>query len=124
MTLVIKHKATNNIFTDKHIREYLNYLIEIVRLKGKLKVCVRDIIYFIGLYEPIHLTRFGILLNKLSELGLAKRLTDYKPRKYRLEPQQLWLRYVEICDFRCNSDSTLCSLAGICPYWVLKNGYS
>ena len=122
MTLVIKHKATNNIFTDKHIREYLNYLIEIVRLKGKLKVCVRDI-YLIGLYKSVHLTRFGILLNKLSEVGLAKRVNNYKPRKYRLEPQQLWENFINICDFKCNSDSTLCSLISVCPYWVLKNGY-
>jgi len=124
MTISVRRRIIKqNIFTSKHLSEYLSYLITVVRIKKKLKVCVRDI-YLLGLDRKIDITRFGILLNRLYELGLAKKIKNSRPRKYRLEPQQLWIKFVDVCDFRCNSDSTLCSLIGVCPYWVLKNGYS
>ena len=125
MTLAIESKSFNgNIFRPNHVREYLGYLIEIIQIKRKLRISVSDITLLLGLYDNIHRTRFGILLNDLCDVGLAERVRNTKPKKYRLKPTELWLKFVSICDFKCESDSSICSLSGICPYWVLKNGYS
>jgi hypothetical protein len=123
MTLAFQeHKAGRcNIFNSKHVKEYLGYLIDIIQMKRKLRISVRDITLFIGLDGRLYRTQFGILLNKLCEVGLAERVRNLKPRKYRLKPESLWIRFVNTCNFRCESEGGVCSLAGICPYWVLRN---
>jgi hypothetical protein len=122
MTLTLNQEwKLGNIFNERHLKTYLGYLIDIIQMKRKLRISVRDITLFIGLEGRLYRTQFGILLNKLCDVGLAERVRNLKPRKYRLKPDTLWTRFVNICDFRCESEGGVCSLVGECPYWRLKN---
>jgi len=104
------------IFGLSNAREYFSYLIELVRVKDGLNVKARDLTRFLGVEDHVTITRFGILLNKLSEVGLAVRWNNNRPLRYTLTPKELWLKYVSICDFRCSSKD--CPLAGLCPYHI------
>jgi len=104
-----------SIFSLSNARVCFSYLVELVRVKGSLNVKARDLTRFLGVEDHVTITRFGILLNKLTEVGLAVRWNNNRPLRYTLTPKELWLKYVNTCDFRCSED---CSLAGLCPYHI------
>jgi len=118
MTLTLNQERRINIFNENHIREYLNHLIFIVQIKRKLFVSSKDILLISD--KRIDMTRFGILLNKLCEIGLARKWRKNKV-KVELIPHKLWIEFVNRCNFKCECDSSVCSLIGECPYWVLRN---
>jgi hypothetical protein len=90
-----------------------------VRVKGKLVVKNRDL-RLLGLDGLGDLTRFGILLRRLEDLGFARRLNlRRRPRKYELVPRQLWEAVAMICSLNCERGDALCGLYGLCPYHAL-----
>jgi hypothetical protein len=119
--LTLNQERKANIFNENHIREYLSYLVFIVQIKRNLFVCSKDILLISD--KRIDMTRFGILLNKLCEVGLARKWRRNKV-KVELIPHGLWLKFINVCNFKCESDSSVCSLIGECPYWRLKNVYN
>lgn len=122
MTLALNQERRVNIFNENHIRKYLSYLIFIVQVKRKLFISTKDILLISD--KRIDMTRFGILLNKLCEVGLAKKLRKNKV-KIELIPRELWLKFINReCNFKCETDSSLCSLIGECPFWRLKYVYN
>jgi len=118
MTLALNQERRINIFNENHIREYLDYLIFIIQVKKRLFVCSKDILLISD--KRIDMTRFGILLNKLCEIGLARKWRKNKV-KIELVPRELWLKYVNVCNFKCESNGGVCSLVGECPFWRLKD---
>jgi len=118
MTLALNQERRINIFNENHIREYLGYLIFIIQVKRRLFVCSKDILLISD--KRIDMTRFGILLNKLCEVGLARKWRKNKV-KVQLIPHKLWIEFVNRCNFTCEGDSSVCSLVCECPYWRLKN---
>jgi len=120
MTLALNQERRINIFNENHIREYLGYLIFIVQIKRKYQLFVssKDILLISD--KRIDMTRFGILLNKLCEVGLARKWRKNKV-KVELIPHKLWIEFVNRCNFKCESEGGVCSLIGECPYWVLRN---
>jgi len=105
--------------SDEWLRLYLSYLKEIIRKRG-LNVKARDIIWVLGEYDHAAVSGLGILLSKLEEAGLARKWNNSRPTRYTLVPEWLWESYAEICDFKCDTGDTLCSLINICPYHVLR----
>jgi hypothetical protein len=120
MTLALNQERRINIFNENHIREYLNYLIFIVQIKRKLFISTKDILLISD--KRIDMTRFGILLNKLCEVGLARKWRKNKV-KVQLIPHKLWIEFVNRCNFRCEANSSLCSLIRECPYWMLRDAF-
>ncbi|MEM2197058.1 MAG: hypothetical protein QW290_08260 [Sulfolobales archaeon] len=112
--------------SDKELRKGLKLLLELVVAKRRLYVKPRDLVYVFG-YDPEDhaLVLLGKVLSKLEKVGLAVRWNNQRPRRYSLKPKQLWLRFVDLesrqgFSFECDSGDSLCSLVGVCPYWVLR----
>jgi len=107
----------------KWMAESLSYIIEISRRKGSLNVKTQDLRIYLGIHDIGSLTRFGRTLSFLETIGLAKKINrGYRIKRYGLEPKELWKNFIEICSlnqrrFTCETDSTLCGLIEICPYW-------
>ena len=116
----LKTLENNNIFTVSHLRQYLSYLIELVKIKKSLYVKARDLKTYLMIDDHLAVTRFGILLNKLAEAGLAIRWNNSRPIRYTLVPKNLWRRFAEVCNFNCVG----CPLEGVCPYHVLLDRFS
>jgi len=106
---------------DRLLKRYLSYLKELVKLQGTANIRVRDVVKVAGRSDHSTLTRFGLLLSDLEMLGLARRWNASRPKHYTLQPEWLWKSFTEICDYRCETDGTLCSLYGVCPYHRLLN---
>jgi len=107
----------------KWMAESLSYIIEISRRKGSLMIKPQDLRIYLGIDDIGSLTRFGRSLSLLETIGLAKKINrGYRIKRYGLTPKHLWSEFIEICSlnqkrFTCETDSTLCGLIGICPYW-------
>ena len=105
------------------VRESLGFVLDIVEVKRSLKVRPKDLEVYYGIHDKGPLTRFGKVLVLIEWVGLAKcsnRLSRSRPKRYTLQPKDLWKRYVEVCGrarFNCKEDGSPCSLIGICPYW-------
>lgn len=105
------------VFDERHLRGTLSLLIELARVKG-LYLKPRDV-RCLGIEDHVAMTRLGILLNRLVELGLARKWNNRRPIRYSLVPRELWARFIEICSLDCERGDTLCGLYGLCPYHVL-----
>jgi hypothetical protein len=107
----------------KWMTESLSYIIEISRRKGSLMIKPQDLRIYLGINDIGSLTRFGRSLSLLETIGLAKKINrGYRIKRYGLIPKELWKNFIDICSinkrrFTCETDSTLCGLIGICPYW-------
>ena len=102
------------------IREGLGLILDILEKKGGLKVRPKDLITYLHIRSKGTQTKLGRVLAILKEAGLAKRRNRGRPARYKLEPEELWRRYVEVCGkarFNCKEDGSPCGLIGICPYW-------
>jgi len=97
------------------VRVDLARLKELIKIQG-LNIRPRDIAKIIGEYNHAKATRFGMLLALLEEAGLAKSWNQSRPIHYTLQPEWLWRSFAEVCDYRCETDGTLCPLYGVCPY--------
>ena len=108
----------------KWMAESLSYIIEISRRKGSLMVKTQDLRIYLGIDDIGSLTRFGRSLSILERIGLAKKINrGYRIKRYGLTPKHLWSEFIEICNinerrFTCETDSTLCGMIGVCPYWI------
>ena len=112
--------------TEKQVREGLKLLLELVVAKRRLYVKAKDLVHVFG-YDPKDhaLVLLGKVLSSLSRRGLAIRWNNVRPLRYTLTPRTLWMRFIEVesrqgFSFECDSGDTVCSLVGICPYWVLR----
>jgi len=107
----------------KWMAESLSYIIEISKRKGSLMIKPQDLRIYLGIDDIGSLTRFGRSLSLLETIGLAKKINrGYRIKRYGLIPKALWENFIDICSlnqrrFACETDSTLCGLIGICPYW-------
>jgi hypothetical protein len=107
----------------KWVAESLSYIIEISRRKGSLTIKPQDLRIYLGINDIGSLTRFGRSLSLLETIGLAKKINrGYRIKRYGLTPKHIWSEFIEKCNlnqrrFTCETDSTLCGLIGICPYW-------
>ena len=67
--------------------------------------------------------RVGKVLKYLASLGLAKRINRSKRRKrYRLTPQPIWHRFIQICGSKSSQERYKCDgcpLAPQCPYVIV-----
>ncbi len=118
-----KNAAAN----EKQMVKALSLLIDVVSTKRSLYVKARDLAAIYG-YNHYWVTQLGKLLALLERLGLAERHNGSRPVRYTLKPKTLWREFIKRCSsrrqrFRCESEGTVCGLAGICPYWVLKEGF-
>ena len=132
MTLVIsplvstktRAKKPKKKTMKKWMAESLSYIIEISRRKGSLMIKPQDLRIYLGIGDIGSLTRFGRSLSILESIGLAKKINrGYRIKRYGLTPKHLWENFIEICSlsqrrFACETDSTLCGLIGICPFWI------
>jgi len=108
----------------KWMAESLSYIIEISRRKGSLNVKTQDLRIYLGIHDIGSLTRFGRTLSFLETIGLAKKINrGYRIKRYGLIPKELWKNFIDICSlnqrrFTCETDSTLCGLIEVCPFWI------
>jgi len=100
---------------ERQLQRYLAFLKELIKLQG-VNLKARDLTKVAGDVPHSTLIRFGLLLRRLEKLGLAKRWNRSRPVHYTLQPEWLWRSWSEICNYRCEADSSLCSLYGVCPY--------
>jgi hypothetical protein len=131
MTLVIsplvstktRPKKPRRKTMKKWMAESLSYIIEISKRKGSLMIKPQDLRIYLSIDDIGSLTRFGRSLSLLETIGLAKKINrGHRIKRYGLIPKELWKNFIEICSlnqrrFTCETDSTLCGLIGICPYW-------
>ncbi len=109
------------------IEAAFNDLIEVTLSKGTLYVKARDLALYCGIEDHGRITRLGSLLALLARLGLAVKHNRRRPTRYSLIPQDMWWMFIDICGFlehgqryRCTTDGSVCGLAGICPYWKVR----
>jgi len=120
---VARPKKPKRKTMKKWMAESIGYIIEISRRKGSLMIKPQDLRIYLGIDDIGSLTRFGRSLSLLERIGLAKKINrGYRIKRYGLTPKHLWSEFIEICSlnqrrFICETDSTLCGLIGICPYW-------
>lgn len=122
-SFVAKLFASREII-ERWVRESLGYLISVVEAKKALMIRSRDIERYLGVRDRVAKSRLGLVLNMLSEVGLAERLSNNKPRLYALRPRSLWKAFIETCKhdrFKCVVRGDPCWLIEACPYWVLIN---
>jgi hypothetical protein len=118
-----KPKKPRKRTMKRWVVESLNYIVEISRRKGSLMIKPQDLRIYLGIDDIGSLTRFGRSLSLLKSIGLAKKINrGYRIKRYGLIPKELWKNFIDICSlnqrrFTCETDSTLCGLIGICPYW-------
>ena len=103
------------------VREALSYVLDVVEARKRLRVRPVDLSTYLGVRDRHALVRLGRVLALLRELGLATYTHSPKvrPKRYRLVPRELWMRFAEECNrgrFRCEAGED-CPLAGECPYW-------
>ncbi len=104
---------------------YFKYLKILLNEKKGTTIKARDLVIY-GLVDWSNhqeITRLGLLLSRLVELGLAKKLNSSRPVRYKLIPPKLWKEWARICDFQCESEGTICSLIGVCPYHIYITHY-
>jgi hypothetical protein len=120
---VVRPKKHRRETMKKWMTESLSYIIEISRRKGSLMIKPQDLRIYLGINDIGSLTRFGRTLSLLEAIGLAKKINrGYRIKRYGLTPKHVWKNFIDICSinerrFACETDSTLCGLIGICPYW-------
>ena len=123
-TIKTRPKKPRRKTMKKWMAESLSYIIEISRRKGSLMIKPQDLRIYLGIDDIGSLTRFGRSLSLLERIGLAKKINrGYRIKRYGLTPKHLWSEFIEICSlnqrrFICETDSTLCGLIGICPFWI------
>jgi len=121
---VARPKKPRRKTMKRWVAESLSYIIEISRRKGCLAIKTQDLAIYLGIRDIGSLTRFGRSLSFLERIGLAKKINrGYRIKRYGLIPKALWEHFIEICSlsqrrFTCETDSTLCGLVGVCPYWI------
>ena len=106
---------------ERWVRESLSHVISVVEAKKALVVRSRDIERYLGVRDRMAKSRLGLVLYLLSEIGLAERWSNRKPRLYALRPRSEWRAFIETCKhdrFRCVRGDP-CQLVGTCPYWRL-----
>jgi|GEM_PF-1909472 len=122
-TIKTRPKKPRRKTMKRWVVESLNYIVEISKRKGCLAIKTQDLAIYLGIRDIGSLTRFGRTLSFLETIGLAKKINrGYRIKRYGLIPKELWKNFIEICSlnqrrFTCETDSTLCGLIGICPYW-------
>jgi hypothetical protein len=124
MSSVVARLIVRRETLEYWIRESLSHLINITGAKKTLVVKSRDIEKYLGICDQQVKIRFGLVLRLLSEIGLAERLSNRKPRLYALRPRSAWRAFIETCKhdrFRCVFRKDSCQLMGACPYWRLIN---
>jgi len=108
---------------ERWVRESLSHVISVVEAKRALVIRSRDIERYLGVRDRMAKSRLGLVLYLLSEIGLAERWSNRKPRLYALRPRSEWRAFIETCKhdrFRCVRGDP-CQLLGTCPYWRLIN---
>jgi hypothetical protein len=92
--------------------------------RARRETAERDIERYLGVRDRVAKSRLGLVLYLLSEIGLAERWSNRKPRLYALRPRSEWRAFIETCKhdrFRCVVRKDSCQLLGMCPYWRLIN---
>ncbi|MEM1706166.1 MAG: hypothetical protein QXP68_07240 [Thermosphaera sp.] len=115
----------------KNTSQVLSIYPDFIRLlKAKkprqiIPIKAKDLCTLLDICDNYSLTRMGRLLRLLEKHGLAVRWNSSRPAKYALH-DPIFLRIREICGLGEKGEEycveTGCSLLGICPYWVVKNG--
>jgi hypothetical protein len=124
MSSVVAKLVARRETLERWIRESLSHVISVVEAKKTLVIRSRDIERYLGVRDRIAKSHLGLVLGLLSEIGLAERLSNRKPRLYALTPRSEWRAFIETCKhdrFRCIVREDSCQLVGTCPYWRLIN---
>ena len=109
----------NNVI---YVYPILIRLLRTVWIAGDVVVKPRDTCKYLGICDHRVYTGMGHLLNALAKLGIAERLNNSKPRRYKIYIKY-FTRYLPICRIDRGEDYCIdkgCGGLGICPYWRIK----
>ncbi len=127
MALVIKMKPKHPFYPKLNLELAFNDLIDLISAKRRLYIKPGDLVRVFGIDDHYRVTMLGVLLSTLAKISLAKRHNGCRPIRYTLKPEWVWKAFMRHCGrlppgrrFCCVTDGSVCGLAGVCPYWRVK----